>query len=156
WPCASPRAWPTPSSTPIGPRCASACGRPHEGARPAVEASGSSLVLRLLRGAPMTGRLRQLHVIPYYDPAIDFGGVRTVCRWLAEEMVRRGHHVTILTTDVASRRARLKTLREQIHGVDVVRVRNLSQRLVGVSLYTPLGFARALGRLLPMHDVVHV
>jgi poly(glycerol-phosphate) alpha-glucosyltransferase len=100
--------------------------------------------------------MRQLHVIPYYDPAVDFGGVRTVCRWLVEAMVQRGHQVTVLTTDVASRRSRLKVLREQLGGADIVRVRNLSQRLVGANLYTPLGFARTLRRLLPAHDLVHV
>src|SRR6266542_4023411 len=71
-------------------------------------------------------------------------------------MVQRGHQVTVLTTDVASRRSRLKVLREQLGGADIVRVRNLSQRLVGANLYTPLGFARTLGRLLPAHDLVHV
>jgi poly(glycerol-phosphate) alpha-glucosyltransferase len=100
--------------------------------------------------------MRQLHVIPYYDPAVDFGGVRTVCRWLVEEMVRRGHQVTVLTTDVGSRRSRLKVLREQLGGAEIVRVRNLSQRLVGANLYTPLGFAHRLGKLLPAHDLVHV
>jgi poly(glycerol-phosphate) alpha-glucosyltransferase len=104
----------------------------------------------------MEGRMRQLHVIPYYDPAVDFGGVRTVCRWLVEAMVRRGHQVTVLTTDVGSRRSRLELLRERIGGAEIVRVRNLSQRLVGANLYTPFGFARRLGKLLPAHDLVHV
>ncbi len=100
--------------------------------------------------------MRQLHVIPYYDPAIEFGGVQTVCRHLVDAMVARGHAVTVLTTDVASRSARLPSLRERVRGAEVVRVRNLSQRLVGKNLYTPRHFARTLRELLPAHDVVHV
>ena len=100
--------------------------------------------------------MKQLHVIPYYDPAIEFGGVQTVCRHLVDSMVARGHHVTVLTTDVASRRNRLSNLRELVRGAEVVRVRNVSQRLVGANVYTPRHFAKALRELLPDHDIVHV
>jgi glycosyltransferase involved in cell wall biosynthesis len=100
--------------------------------------------------------MRQLHVIPYYDPFADYDGVRTVCHRLVEDMVRRGHQVTVLTTDVGQRQARLKLLRQQLGGAEIVRVRNLSQRLVGANLYTPFGFAHRLGKLLPAHDLVHV
>lgn len=100
--------------------------------------------------------MKQLHVIPYYDPATEFGGVQTVCRHLVDAMVARGHDVTVLTTDVASRRARLGALRERVRGAEVVRVRNVSQRLVAVNLYTPWRFGRTLRALLPAHEVVHV
>lgn len=100
--------------------------------------------------------MRQLHVIPYYDPAVEFGGVQTVCRYLVDAMVQRGHQVTVLTTDVASRRTRASCLRERVGGAEVVRVRNLSQRLVRANLYTPRGLERALAELLPRHDLVHV
>jgi D-inositol-3-phosphate glycosyltransferase len=100
--------------------------------------------------------MRQLHVIPYYDPAVEFGGVQTVCRHLVDAMVQRGHAVTVLTTDVASRRARLPSLRERVRGADVVRLPNLSQRLVASNLYTPRHVSRALDELLPRHDLVHV
>jgi poly(glycerol-phosphate) alpha-glucosyltransferase len=100
--------------------------------------------------------IRQLHVIPYYDPATEFGGVQTVCRQLLEAMIRRGHQVTLLTTDVASRSRRLATRHERIDGVDIVRVRNLSQRLVRYNLFTPLSLSRVLPALLGRCDFVHV
>ena len=100
--------------------------------------------------------MRQLHVIPYYEPAVEFGGVQTVCRHLAEGMVRRGHQVTVLTTDAASRTTRLASLHESVRGVEVIRVRNASQRLVAANLYTPRGFAAALAPLLRTHDLLHV
>lgn len=100
--------------------------------------------------------MKQLHVIPYYDPAIEFGGVQTVTRHLVDAMVQRGHDVTVLTTDAASRRTRLGELRGEVRGARVVRVRNLSQRLVASNLYTPRRFAAALEELIPQHDFVHV
>ncbi|HEV8573656.1 MAG TPA: glycosyltransferase, partial [Dehalococcoidia bacterium] len=112
-------------------------------------------------GRPASRRLRdpsirQLHVIPYYDPATEFGGVQTVCRQLVKGMVRRGHQVTLLTTDVASRSRRLAQLRAQMDGVEIVRVRNLSQRLVKYNLFAPLSLSRTLGELLRRCDFVHV
>jgi glycosyltransferase involved in cell wall biosynthesis len=100
--------------------------------------------------------MRQLHVIPYYEPATEFGGVQTVCRHLAEGMARRGHRVTVLTTDAASRSTRFDELRANVRGVDVVRVRNRSQRLVSANVYTPRRLRAALAPLLREHDFVHV
>ena len=99
--------------------------------------------------------MRQLHVIPYYRPATEFGGVQTVTQQLAEAMARRGHAVTVLTTDAASRGDRLLAASERLDGVEVVRLRNLSQRLVRANLYTPRGARRALRTLVAQHDVVH-
>jgi glycosyltransferase involved in cell wall biosynthesis len=100
--------------------------------------------------------MRQLHVIPYYAPATQFGGVQTVCHRLAEAMAARGHEVTVLTTDVASRSARLAEPRSRRNGVDVVRVRNWSQALVRANLYTPRDFRRRAAELIATHDFVHV
>jgi glycosyltransferase involved in cell wall biosynthesis len=100
--------------------------------------------------------MRILHVIPFYRPALAFGGPVSVCAKLAEAMVRRGHDVQVLTTDAASRSARLGRLEEVIDGVHVVRVRNLSQRAVATNLYTPYPARSMLAPLLQSADVVHV
>jgi glycosyltransferase involved in cell wall biosynthesis len=71
-------------------------------------------------------------------------------------MVARGHDVTVLTTDVASRRGRFDELREDVRGARVVRVRNVSQRLVAANLFTPRHFRSRLAELLPRADFVHV
>jgi glycosyltransferase involved in cell wall biosynthesis len=100
--------------------------------------------------------VRLLYVIPYYLPARDFGGPVSVCAALAQEMVRRGHSVTVLTTDVASRTQRIASHHERAEGVEVIRLRNLSQRLVGQNLFTPLQTKGTLAGLLPQTDVVHI
>ena len=100
--------------------------------------------------------MRILHAIPYYAPAQGFGGPAAVCRALAEEMVARGHSVTVLTTDAASRRARLPALRETLGGVEVVRARNLSLRLARrANAWLPLGLSGLAAEWVARADVVH-
>jgi glycosyltransferase involved in cell wall biosynthesis len=100
--------------------------------------------------------LRIVYVIPYYLPARSFGGPVSVCSTMAEEMARRGHEVTVLTTDAASRTERTPLLRERIAGVEVVRSRNLSRRLVRENLFVPRGLAAAVDAGLAGADVLHV
>jgi glycosyltransferase involved in cell wall biosynthesis len=100
--------------------------------------------------------VRILQVIPYYFPSTDFGGPAQVCGKLSAWLVGRGHTVTVLTTDAASRSARLSSLRDTIDGVQIIRLRNFSQRLVTQNLYTPLHCKLTLETLLATCDVVHV
>jgi poly(glycerol-phosphate) alpha-glucosyltransferase len=101
--------------------------------------------------------VRLLFVIPYYYPAVAFGGPVAIAGGLAEDLVRRGHTVTVLTTDVASRTARIDSLAEVRNGVRVVRLRNFSIELAGrANLYTPRGTKRVLDQLLDEHDLCHV
>jgi poly(glycerol-phosphate) alpha-glucosyltransferase len=100
--------------------------------------------------------MRLLYVIPYYLPAIAFGGPVSVCSKLATGMVTRGHSVVVLTTDVASRTERVRELDQVIDGIRVVRLRNLSQRLISQNLHTPMGCRPILRALLREADVVHV
>lgn len=100
--------------------------------------------------------MRILQIIPYYLPSSAFGGPAQVCAKLSAWLVARGHEVTVLTTDVASRSQRLPLLEEHIAGARVVRVRNASQRLVQQNVYTPRRLKHTLNRLLGACDVVHV
>ena len=85
-----------------------------------------------------------LHVIPYYAPAWAYGGSVRAATDLTRALVQAGHCVTVLTTDTLSPTARAPVLRETLDGVDVVRVRNLSNALRGrLNLASPLGMGRA-------------
>jgi glycosyltransferase involved in cell wall biosynthesis len=100
--------------------------------------------------------VRLLYVIPYYRPSLAFGGPVSVCATLAEAMLGRGHEVKVLTTDAASRTERYASLRDTVDGVDVERLRNLSQPAVAHNLFTPAGAQAAVRRLSQWADVVHV
>ena len=90
-----------------------------------------------------------LHVIPYYAPAWAYGGSVRAATELTRALARAGHRVTVLTTDTISPSERASVLRETLDGVEVVRVRNLSNRLRGrLNLSTPRGLAAAARTLI--------
>ncbi len=99
-----------------------------------------------------------LHVIPYYAPAWGYGGSVRAATELTHALVQAGHRVTVLTTDTLSPSERAPVLRETLDGVDVVRVRNLSNALRGrLNLSTPRGMAAAARTLIAERqiDLVH-
>jgi glycosyltransferase involved in cell wall biosynthesis len=99
-----------------------------------------------------------LHITPYYAPAYAFGGVVSAVEGMAGALHRRGHTLTVLTTDALSRHERWTDAPETVRdGVRVVRVRNVSPWLRGaLNLSSPAGMGRALRRLLPGVDIVHL
>ncbi len=98
-----------------------------------------------------------LHVLPYYAPAWAYGGVVRAVTDLTRAQVASGHRVFVLTTDTLSPRARLKTLHEELEGVQVWRVRNRSNRLRGrLNLSSPRGMAAAAERLLRQEAIAVV
>jgi glycosyltransferase involved in cell wall biosynthesis len=89
--------------------------------------------------------VRILQVTPFYDP--HSGGVEAYVRRLTEELARRGHEVTVLT----SRYDRSLPIEEQRAGYRIVRARTL-----GVWLDTPIDpGTRRLVRTMEA-DVVHL
>lgn len=98
-----------------------------------------------------------LHVTPYYAPAYAFGGVVRAVEGMARALARRGHHVTVLTTDALSQRERYTGPRDEVlNGVRVVRAPNRSVLLRGrANLSTPRmsGLAREWVRWA---EVIHV
>ncbi|NDJ62647.1 MAG: glycosyltransferase [Chloroflexi bacterium] len=99
-----------------------------------------------------------LHLTPYYAPAYAFGGVTRAVTGMARALARRGHTVTVLTTDALDRRHRSAGPASMItaDGVRVVRVRNLTlwtRRAANLS--TPLAIRRAARTLIAEADLVH-
>src|ERR1700722_12996984 len=50
--------------------------------------------------APATRRLRIVHVVPAYYPAIRYGGPIRSVHALCKSLVERGHEVSVFTTNV--------------------------------------------------------
>lgn len=74
----------------------------------------------------------------------------------ATGLVRRGHTVTVFTTDVLDAENRARPAAEQIDGVSVRRFPNLSNTLAWRrKKYLPRGLLRALLGEARQHDVVH-
>ncbi len=102
--------------------------------------------------------MRILHLTPYYAPAYAFGGVVRAVEGMAAALAKRGHEVTILTTDVLDQRQRYPgPSDEMVAGLRVLRRPNVWPRLRGrLNLSTPRGMKQAAEALLPTVDVLHI
>lgn len=101
--------------------------------------------------------MRILHLSPYYAPAYAFGGVVRSVEGMTRALARRGHTVTVLTTDALDQQARYTGALESVdNGVQVVRMPNLLPTLRGrYNLSTPDRMGRRAAELLPTVDIVH-
>lgn len=98
-----------------------------------------------------------LQVIPYFVPAWCYGGPVPVAYNISKELVKRGHRVTVYTTDTLSADDRVEVEEEVIDGIRVRRFRNLSNWLAARHhLFLPLSLVKALRDNLEEFDVVHL
>lgn len=98
-----------------------------------------------------------LHLTPYYAPAYAFGGVVRSVEGMTRALARRGHAVTVLTTDALTISSRYTGPPvEIINGVRVLHATNFSQHLRGrLNLSTPARMQALARDILPGMDVVH-
>src|SRR5512135_2357717 len=89
--------------------------------------------------------MRVLFVLTYYRPHVS--GLTIYVERLARALAERGHPVTVLT----SQYDRSLPQREQLHGIEVVRV-PVAARVSKAVLMPGIGWAA--NRLVPAHDVV--
>jgi glycosyltransferase involved in cell wall biosynthesis len=95
--------------------------------------------------------------VVYYEPAWAYGGPPRMVFDVARELVRRGHQVTVCTTDALDRGKRVAAREETSHGVRIVRFRNLSNWLAfHLKIFIPLGMRRWLEHHVAEFDVVHL
>jgi len=73
-----------------------------------------------------------MHIVivsPYYAPAWTYGGPPKVLSVFAEEFIRKGHTVSVITTDALDER-RNKVLTEKWYGVQTYRLKLFFNSLV--------------------------
>jgi glycosyltransferase involved in cell wall biosynthesis len=106
--------------------------------------------------------VRILHVIPYFPPASAFGGPPRATFLVARELAKRGHEVTVYTTDAKDLRTRIwdgkaPWVEKEVDGVRVVYFRNLTMLTVKMFklFVTPALPARAQKEVKGF-DVVHL
>ena len=90
--------------------------------------------------------LEILHVTPYCEDAWAYGGIPRVVGALGEGLARRGHRVSVLTTDARDGRSRLpRHAWQTASGVEVRAFRNLSNvAAYHLQFFVPPGLAIAL------------
>ena len=118
-------------------------------------------------GAPPLQALRVLHVSPYYEDAWAYGGIPRVVAGLTRGLARRGHDVTVCTTDACDATTRLSRARASEHRGHrsarssgepcVVIFPNVSNRLAySWQAFAPIGLARYLRGHAALFDIAHL
>jgi glycosyltransferase involved in cell wall biosynthesis len=112
--------------------------------------------------------LRILHVTPYSADAWAYGGIPRLASTLARGLARRGHQVTICTTDACDAFTRLRdgdgvsrlrpwAERRTADGVALRIFPNISNRLAyHLQLFLPIGLDEFLRRHARSFDVAHL
>ncbi len=101
--------------------------------------------------------LRVLMVVPYFWPAWAYGGIPRLVYGLSRALVDRGHKVSVLTTDTLDRERRIRVREQDLFGVSVHRLPNLSNRVAyDHQLFLPLGLRARAAELVAQADVVHL
>ena len=103
--------------------------------------------------------LRVLHVTPYFTDAWAYGGIPRLAHSLARGLSRRGHQVTVCTTDAHDGSTRLAAppWARTEDGVEVRTFANVSNRLAyHWQLFVPLGLDTYLRRHASSFDVAHL
>ena len=101
--------------------------------------------------------LRVLMVVPYFWPAWAYGGIPRLVYGLSRALVQRGVQVEVLTTDTLDRERRVPMKRQDLFGVQVRRLPNLSNRIAyDHQLFLPLGLRAAADEAVSRADIVHL
>jgi glycosyltransferase involved in cell wall biosynthesis len=101
-------------------------------------------------------------VIPYFFPAFEYGGTPRVAYEFARSLVRRGHEVTVLTTDSGGTKRIDKnsaaTIRDGgLEGIQIFYYPNLSNYLAyHQRLFFPVQLFRNIHKELSSVEVVHI
>jgi glycosyltransferase involved in cell wall biosynthesis len=102
--------------------------------------------------------LRILHVTPYAGDAWAYGGIARLAATLTRDLARRGHTVTVCTTDACDAENRLPAPPARTDGgVDVRVFPNLSNRLAyHQQLFLPRGLDGFLREHATRFDIAHL
>jgi glycosyltransferase involved in cell wall biosynthesis len=112
-----------------------------------------------------------LHIVPYFYPAWSYGGTPRVVFELCRELVKKGHNVTVYTTDVFDKHNPLTPfskgdyiVREveglvlsEVEGIKIKYFRNISNSLAfNQKVFISPGISKALKENLKQFDIVHL
>lgn len=100
--------------------------------------------------------MKILQVIPYFVPAYSYGGPVKVCFDISIELVKRGHQVTVTTTDALDNENRIKKSQETIGNIKIIRFKNLSNFLAkNHNGFLPINFFFWAKNNIKNFDIVH-
>lgn len=100
--------------------------------------------------------MRILHILPYFYPAVRFGGPVTVVYGISKELARRGHEVIVYTSDVDNDYSRVSENIKEIDGIEVHYFRNLTTKTTPYNVFIVPSMVSTLKKTIRSFDVVHI
>ena len=104
--------------------------------------------------------MRILQVIPYFCPAWTFGGPVKAVYELSKELVKKGHDVTVYTTDICDRTSRLDVKSDgpvQVDGIRTYYFRNISRAVAyDYKLFLCPTLVAVIRKEISGFDIVHL
>jgi glycosyltransferase involved in cell wall biosynthesis len=107
----------------------------------------------------MAKKLKIIYLIPYFAPAWEYGGPVRVVYELSKHLIKKGHQVTVCTTDAyeAQKRLSIKTNQPELfEDIKVFRFKNLSNYLAwNARLFWAPKMKNFLKTNLKNYDLIH-
>ncbi len=101
--------------------------------------------------------MKILQVIAYFYPAWSYGGPPRNTYELCKELVKRGHQVTVFTTDALDAENRIKETQEIVDGIEIRRFRNLNNYVAfRHRIFLSAGMPEAMKKEIRNYDIVHL
>jgi len=100
--------------------------------------------------------MKILQMIPAFYPARAYGGTVEVAYHLSKELVRRGHEVTVYTSDTLDKYHRQKDKVSEFDGIKVYYFKNLSNRLAWHRLIFTPSMPPQLSKEIEKFDIIHL
>jgi len=101
--------------------------------------------------------MKILQVVPYFVPAWDYGGPVSSVYNMSKQLVKRGHQVTVYTTDALNAKSRLRERVETLDGIEVRRFRNFSNTMAyHYNVFLSPGMISATKKEISSFDIIHL
>jgi glycosyltransferase involved in cell wall biosynthesis len=101
--------------------------------------------------------MKILQIVCYFYPAWAYGGPPRNVYGLCKELVKRGHEITVYTTDVFDAGHRLKKTQEVVDGIEIKRFRNISNYVAfHHHIFLSPGMISAVRDNIKNFDIVHL
>ncbi|HPP45823.1 MAG TPA: glycosyltransferase, partial [Methanomassiliicoccaceae archaeon] len=108
------------------------------------------------RSWPLGELMKILHMNPAFYPAFAYGGTVNVSYNLCKELVKRGHDVTVYTSDTIDEHKRHLQRYSIQEGIKIHYFKNLSNSLAWRRFFFYPGLIIALKNNIQRFDVIHL
>ncbi|OGF99485.1 hypothetical protein A2Y99_01285 [Candidatus Gottesmanbacteria bacterium RBG_13_37_7] len=104
--------------------------------------------------------MKILNIVPYFYPAVSVGGTASVVHDISLELTKKGHLVTVYTSDLFGKNRRVnrpKNVKVDNNGIETYYFKNLSTNLAYYQhIFLPPVFFNTLTKTINSFDIIHL